>query len=442
MNKLFFKNSLAVLLFFISYKINAQPDLSIDLNYLQTTIKITTEHFSLGSCDVSEGCTIATQGLRKLLRFGLRQENVGDKKFNLGRVTGPNAEPYFHYDACHGHYHFDGFSKFELFGLDNCNKVNTIGTGKMGGCMYNYDPDNPCKHFLQFNNCNYKQGISAGCADVYHADLPCQYVDIKGIPDGRYILKVTINWDQALIAAHSNLQESSYTNNTAYVLINIQGNNVTVLSIANTIRNNISLANLDFLPPFIQNKIKNKRILLARSTIIAGPNTTFNDNKQRDLIAGSSITFFSGTTISSQPGGIFAATVDPCLSSANFKTINDGDFFSTIDSSLIITAEEYALLNNEEEEDDSEDYHTTSENNLTIQITPNPSFGKFTIELPEEISTTSYIVYTYDVLGKIVYQEKTTERIKNIDLSTQPKGIYFLKLQTKDNAFTQKIIIQ
>ena len=37
------------------------------------------------------------------------------------------------------------------------------------------------------------QGISAGWADVYNRGLDCQWIDITGVPSGRYVLEVQIN---------------------------------------------------------------------------------------------------------------------------------------------------------------------------------------------------------------------------------------------------------
>ncbi|MCH8317514.1 MAG: hypothetical protein IIA88_03315, partial [Bacteroidetes bacterium] len=225
-----------------NYAAIAQPDLKIDINYLLSTLKIQFTNVNQSDCDVLENCTQA--GQRKLLIFGQRIENIGNKKFDLGK---PKNESYFVEDACHNHFHFTGFAKYGIFDI-NC--ANKVAGGKLGGCMINYDPfENPsCSYDRPFDRCDRKkdrQGISAGCADVYlpYPALPCQYVDITdNVPDGKYFLKVRINWDQALINAHSNLQESDYSNNTAYVLIEIQGNTVEVLFAAHTIPHDLNIS--------------------------------------------------------------------------------------------------------------------------------------------------------------------------------------------------------
>lgn len=75
----------------------------------------------------------------------------------------------------------------------------------------------------------------------------------------------------------------------------------------------------------------------------------------------------------------------------------------------------------------------------TIQIFPNPSNGKFNIIGKEQIDT-----YTlYDNKGNQAYSQKVVSSASTIDLdfSNLPKGIYFLKVQTKNYISTNKLII-
>ena len=58
------------------------------------------------------------------------------------------------------------------------------------------------------------QGISAGWADVYDRSLDCQWIDITGVPSGRYVLQVEIN------PAHV-IQENNYNNNTGQAEVTI-----------------------------------------------------------------------------------------------------------------------------------------------------------------------------------------------------------------------------
>ena len=80
--------------------------------------------------------------------------------------------------------------------------------------------------------------------------------------------------------------------------------------------------------------------------------------------------------------------------------------------------------------------------NSQIYIYPNPNNGNFTISLKESTKNIHSIEIT-DILGSTVYKkEKIQTNAINIDISNQPKGIYFIKASTKDKVFTNKIIYQ
>ena len=81
-----------------------------------------------------------------------------------------------------------------------------------------------------------------------------------------------------------------------------------------------------------------------------------------------------------------------------------------------------------------------AENNEVIGFNsyPNPSSGTFTIATKEN----SYGLIITNVLGKIVYQSEIKSQKSEIDLSKQPKGIYFLQvIDEKKNVSNKKIII-
>lgn len=76
--------------------------------------------------------------------------------------------------------------------------------------------------------------------------------------------------------------------------------------------------------------------------------------------------------------------------------------------------------------------------NSDITISPNPSNGKFIINsqnLKGKISV-------YNLLGEEIYKSNTSSLQLAIDISNQPKGIYFVKVFDGTNSYTKKIIIQ
>jgi hypothetical protein len=83
------------------------------------------------------------------------------------------------------------------------------------------------------------------------------------------------------------------------------------------------------------------------------------------------------------------------------------------------------------------------ENNASsigIDIMPNPSEGKFILHIENnkyQLST----IEIYNLLGEKVYQTSTFSNPSSvIDISCLPSGIYFLKVKTDRESFTQKII--
>ena len=66
-------------------------------------------------------------------------------------------------------------------------------------------------------------GLSVGWGDTYPATLPDQAIDITGLADGNYTVKVTAD-------TAGNIRESNEANNAATALIKITGNTVTLLS--------------------------------------------------------------------------------------------------------------------------------------------------------------------------------------------------------------------
>jgi len=74
-----------------------------------------------------------------------------------------------------------------------------------------------------------------------------------------------------------------------------------------------------------------------------------------------------------------------------------------------------------------------------IQIYPNPSTGKFNIEIEK---TDDGVIEIYNVMGENVYSEKILNRkslLLNLDV---PNGIYFVKIYDGEKIYSEKIVIQ
>jgi len=88
------------------------------------------------------------------------------------------------------------------------------------------------------------------------------------------------------------------------------------------------------------------------------------------------------------------------------------------------------------------DYIFTSVNSLNVY--PNPSDGKITINVDLNKRQNGSVEIT-DVLGRMVYEYKFSEQIAasiEANLSSQAKGIYFVKLKTENDILTKRIVVQ
>jgi hypothetical protein len=194
------------------------PDLLVDAIYLRNTIEEDFIDVPTNSCLVNEACVTGT-GRRRVVRFGTRIANVGNRDLEIGAPEDQN--PLWEWDPCHGHHHFEDYADYDLIDVATGSAL-PIGT-KNGFCVLDLEPWDRelAVAGCQTYDCEY-QGISVGCADVYDAALQCQWIDITGIANGDYDLRVTTNPAQTL-------SELDFTNNSATVRINVSDTAVTLV---------------------------------------------------------------------------------------------------------------------------------------------------------------------------------------------------------------------
>lgn len=162
------------------------PDLTVNEPMLASSLEIGTEDRPASDCAVVEGCLVAGQGPRDVLRFDVGVANVGEKDLHIGA---PNVEGGdFDFSECHGHYHHIGFAEYKL-----SNASGVVATGrKQAFCLMDisdYENNGDSSRFYDCAN----QGISLGWQDVYDKTLDCQWIDVTGFPAGDYTLSVTVN---------------------------------------------------------------------------------------------------------------------------------------------------------------------------------------------------------------------------------------------------------
>ncbi len=78
----------------------------------------------------------------------------------------------------------------------------------------------------------------------------------------------------------------------------------------------------------------------------------------------------------------------------------------------------------------------------SMSVYPNPSNGKFELEINNLQLTKNYILEIYNLQGKKIVQSTITNAKSEIDLSNQSKGIYLIKFNDGQAVLTKKVIIE
>jgi len=156
-------------------------------------------------CLASDADNVVGSTFRLLLRFDSLTMNYGVRDFTP--VLDP-SEWLWH--TCHNHSHsFEEFVTYDLLDLDG----TKVAEGhKASFCLQDTlcDVGGYRRHLCSAST----QGISQNCGDLYASYLDCQWIDITGVPSGRYILQNHINPHQLAV-------ESDYHNNIIQCTIDL-----------------------------------------------------------------------------------------------------------------------------------------------------------------------------------------------------------------------------
>jgi hypothetical protein len=83
---------------------------------------------------------------------------------------------------------------------------------------------------------------------------------------------------------------------------------------------------------------------------------------------------------------------------------------------------------------------TDPEEDLITQVYPNPSEGKFNVQLDNNHGETGS-VEIFNILGEIIFEtEMNTQKIE-IDLGNESNGVYLLNIRTRNLSLSKKIIV-
>jgi len=190
----------------------AGPDLIVLSDVLASSMYVTQRENS-DDCYVAEGC-MNGYGTRDILRFTTHIKNIGTQDYYIGSTpsTTTASDPQWEWDACHNHWHYEGYAEYVLY--DMSGQEIPIGF-KNGFCVMDLEcSDGGTAKY----NCG-NQGITAQCGDIYDAALNCQWVDLTDVADGSYTFVVRVNWDQSPDALGRH--ELDYANNWAQVCIEL-----------------------------------------------------------------------------------------------------------------------------------------------------------------------------------------------------------------------------
>jgi hypothetical protein len=176
------------------------PDLQFVSGEMANTLVVTADDFRDTDCEVVESC-VGAPGRRFLLRFDTVSANRGTADVFVG-VPPPAGESndVFEWSPCHMHHHVKNYASYEL--TDGNGVVLTAR--KQSFCLEDTESVQPGVASSDYSCL--RQGITRGWADVYSRYLPCQWIDVTGLPSGTYTLRVVVN------PLHT-LPESNYDNN-------------------------------------------------------------------------------------------------------------------------------------------------------------------------------------------------------------------------------------
>ena len=167
-------------------------------------------------------------------------------------------------------------------------------------------------------------------------------------------------------------------------------------------------------------------IVYNTTGISLGPAATASNNYTSDPI------FVNGTGI--DPANYMLAAGSPCIDTGIAVASVTSDFWGTTrsyNSVYDIGAHEYTGtvlgINN-------------SINAIGPNIYPNPNNGTFTIA---QNNTHKIEIETYNILGELIFKTTSADQQTIINLSSNPKGIYFVRTtDSNKNITNNKIIIQ
>jgi hypothetical protein len=203
------------------------PDLRLDTDLLAASVKYDLQLFDpadASSCELQPAdLCVSGPGVRKLLRFSVLAVNQGTADLVVGTpdasALNPDGTPRWVYSACHKHFHFHTFARYELRPRGAPGAV-LLGQ-KRSFCIEDTKQVSASSSAQPRYGCNPNglnvQGVQVGWGDLYASNLPCQWIDVTDLATtGEYDLCVFINTARLL-------PDADPGNDEACVPITIEG---------------------------------------------------------------------------------------------------------------------------------------------------------------------------------------------------------------------------
>jgi len=151
-----------------------------------------------------------------------------------------------------------------------------------------------------------------------------------------------------------------------------------------------------------------------------------------NMVAGEKIILKGG--FHAKAGSRFHAYINPNVCTDGVRMENTQNTTPS-DPVVLQTAAPSAKKNTEKEIQEESVLNSANEN----IISPNPSSGIFTFTCKEPLQN----IEIMDVLGNVIYKSENLNPKSEINISAQPKGIYFLKAYNAGGKiYTEKVVIQ
>ena len=82
-----------------------------------------------------------------------------------------------------------------------------------------------------------------------------------------------------------------------------------------------------------------------------------------------------------------------------------------------------------------------TDNDMNLKISPNPTNGKFTLTISNyQSSIINSQLSIINAQGEVIYKSEITNPKSEIDLSSQPSGIYIVSIKSGEKVYHQKLI--